>query len=87
MNDKQRGSSDLPVTIAIAALTLMVLAGIVRSGWNQDNARLESPSELVLTVVDDENVPQVCILDIATETIRGDTLRVVVRKAKCPALQ
>ncbi len=44
------------------------------------------PTHLYLTVVAPDQPPQVCILPIATETIRGDTLRVVVHKTKCAAL-
>lgn len=67
---------------------LVYLGTIIGAEKNQkDCVERILPTQLFLTVVDEQKPPQVCILDIATETVRGDTLRVVVNRARCPALQ
>lgn len=69
--------------------TVSVMAFGFFVGYKQGETFVEEklyPTKLYLTVVDEQNLPQVCIFDIATETVRGDNLRVVVHASKCGAL-
>jgi len=52
------------------------------------NAEVFTVSRIFITVVSEDAPPKVCQLDAATDVqIAEEGLRIVVHKAKCPALQ
>lgn len=83
MNIVYIGSCVLGYAIVIALASVGVRKLDERQHARQERA---NPTKLILTIVDEEQPPSVCVFDVATETLIGDTVRVVVNRAPCPAL-
>jgi hypothetical protein len=76
---------------ALVAMVLIILAAWFGKIMGEENTKENcveriQPTRLFVTFVDDKDPPAVCIFDIATETLRGDNLRVVVKRTKCPPI-